>query len=151
VILRVVRRWNQTGQKFAGEPDIAKSFFPLHNTILWGAVLTTYFDILQRLSRRGFRQASAPISSIVAITLCLAAFSFKVSFTNEDAPELLEGFSRALLEGLENFPLVTQARAVFLGIGVVLVCALLSEGMFGPVKKRNGRQSYVRLRIHRLP
>src|SRR5579862_6240245 len=112
IALRVARRWNQTGQKFAGEPDIAKSFLPLHSLILWGAVLTTYFDILQRLSRRGFRHAPIQISSIVAITLCLAAFSFKVSFTNADAPELVQGFSLALLEGLGDIPLATQARAV---------------------------------------
>ena len=136
-MLRVTRRWNQTGQKFAGEPDIAKSFLPLHNSILWGAVLTTYFDILQRLSRRGLRHAPTQISSIVAITLCLAAFSFKVSFTNADAPELVQGFSLALLEGLEDISLVTQARTVFLGICIVTVCALFLEGKFGPVRKRN--------------
>jgi ethanolaminephosphotransferase len=149
ITLRVIRRWNQTGQKFAGEPDIAKSFFPSHRLILWGAVLTTYFVVGQRISRRGFRYASAEISSIVAISLCLAAFSFKVSFTNADAPELLEGFSWSLLKGLEGVPLVTQARTVFWGIGIVVTYVLFIESKFGPAKEKDGRQfSLFRFRIH---
>ncbi|KAH0538725.1 hypothetical protein FGG08_004677 [Glutinoglossum americanum] len=143
VVLRVIRRWNQTGQKFAGAPDITKSFFPSHRLILWGVVLTTYFDVVRRISRRGFRYASIELSSIIAITLCLAAFIFKVSFTNADAPELLEGFSQTLLKGLESIPLVMQVRAVFLGIGGVVAYVLFFETKFGSVRKRKEKDSRV--------
>jgi ethanolamine phosphate transferase 2 subunit G len=148
----VIRRWNQTGQKFAGESDIAKSFFPSNKLILWGAVLTTYFDIVQRISRRGFRRASAKISSIVALSLCSASFGFKVCFTNADAPELLDGFSRTILGGLEGVSLVTQARTVFWGIGVVVAYVLFSETRFGPVgrrKEKDSKQARIRLQIYR--
>ncbi|KOC15507.1 GPI ethanolamine phosphate transferase 2 [Aspergillus flavus AF70] len=35
VSYRVLRRWNQTGQKFAAQPDITGSFFPSHQHTLW--------------------------------------------------------------------------------------------------------------------
>ncbi|KAE8323300.1 hypothetical protein BDV39DRAFT_196037 [Aspergillus sergii] len=35
VSYRVLRRWNQTGQKYAAQPDITGSFFPSHQHTLW--------------------------------------------------------------------------------------------------------------------
>ncbi|KAI9672432.1 MAG: major facilitator super transporter protein [Trizodia sp. TS-e1964] len=116
VTLRIVRRWNQTGQKLAGSPNIAKTFLPHHNMVLWVAVIAAYLDLLQRLSRKGFRRAPIQVSIIVALTLILSAVGFKVAFTNADAPELLEGLTQSLLKTSEGVPLVTQARTVFLGL-----------------------------------
>lgn len=65
--------------------------------------------------------------------MVLAAFTFKVAFCLEDAPEMVTDFVKGLLRlgfstpvdgtGLESIGLVTRARAVFIGLaaGVVLV------------------------------
>lgn len=126
-MLRLARRWNQTGQKFAGEPGIARTFFPAHNLIMWVVVVLTYGDLMYRLSRRGFRRVSPELSTLLSITLCLAAFAFKVAFTNAEAPELLKGFKIPFERQLESTPLVTQARAVFMGLGLSLAYNVVAE------------------------
>ncbi len=112
-LLRVVRAWNQTGQKHAGEPDIAKTLFPAHNFIFWLLVLATYLDVVQRLARRAVPWASRQLSSAASFALGIAALGFKVAFTKADAPELLEGLQFFVLRPLEEASLVAQARAFF--------------------------------------
>ena len=119
-ILRLFRRWNQTGQKLAGEPDIARTFFPAHNLTMWVAVTATFLDLTWRLSRRGFRQLAPWLATVISIILCLTAFLFKVAFTNAEAPELLRDIPIPIKRQLENTPLLTQARAVFLSLGLAL-------------------------------
>ncbi|KZF21265.1 alkaline phosphatase-like protein [Xylona heveae TC161] len=124
--LRITRRWNQTGQKYAGEPDIVREISK-HNYLLWSAVFLTYLDLMRRLLRRAYQRLPARLRSIMAITLCFAAFMFKLSFTEADAPELLSGIRVDLLSKLHNSSLVTQARSVFLGVGLSILYTALYE------------------------
>ena len=128
-----MRRWNQTGQKHAGATDIARTFLPIHTYILWVLVVATYLDLARRLSRRGLPHASRQISAACSISLCLAAFGFKVAFTDADAPELVLGFRCFFLRPMEVASLQTQARTVFLGIGLFLAFAILAEIYSRPV------------------
>ena len=118
--LRVLRSWNQTGQKHAGEPDIAKNILPTHNFMLWALVLGTYIDVAQRMSRRLLPGVSRPIAISCAITLCLAALSFKITFTKADSPELFLGLQALVPRHMEESSLVAQARAVFFGIALLV-------------------------------
>jgi ethanolaminephosphotransferase len=120
-ILRVIRTWNQTGQKHAGEPDIAKTLLPAHNFVLWTLVLATYLDVVQRLSRRAVPWASRQLSSAAAFALGIASLGFKIAFTQADAPELLEGLQFLVLVPTEETSLVAQARAVFFSIFILLL------------------------------
>lgn len=127
LVLRVMRRWNQTGQKHAGASDIARTSLPAQPWMLWVLVVVTYLDLARRLSRRGLPRASRQISTVCSISLCLAAFGFKLAFTHADAPELLLGVPPRLLTLLEAASLMTQARAVFLGIALFLLFTVLAE------------------------
>ncbi|SLM35771.1 Type I phosphodiesterase/nucleotide pyrophosphatase/phosphate transferase [Lasallia pustulata] len=127
VMLRIMRRWNQTGQKHAGAKDIARTFLPNHTWILWVLVVATYLDLAQRLSRRGLPRASRQVAAVCSISVCLAAFGFKVAFTDADAPELLLGFRRYLLRPMEEASLLTQARTVFLAIALFLSFTILAD------------------------
>lgn len=118
-ILRVVRSWNQTGQKHAGEPDIAKGLLPTHNLVLWTLVLMTYVDVTQRMAFRILPGAPRRIAVSCSIALCLAAVGFKVSLTKADAPELLLGLQAFVLRPMDESSLVAQARAVFIGIALL--------------------------------
>ena len=122
-----MRRWNQTGQKHAGADDIARTFLPAHVWMLWVLVVAAYLDLAQRLWRRGLPRASRHISAICSISLCLAAFGFKVAFTHADAPELLLGFHRYLLRPMEVASLLTQARTVFFGLALFLLVTIVAE------------------------
>ena len=120
--LRIVRGWNQTGQKHAGEPDIAKTFLPAHNLVLWILVGMTYIDIIQHLARYAMPWASRQLSSTMALTLGIAGVGFKINFTKADAPELLYSLNLPLWRALEKTTLVFQARTVF--ICIIILTAL---------------------------
>jgi len=119
-IFRLFRRWNQTGQKFAGAPDIARTFFPAHKLVLWLAISATFLDLTYRLSQRGLRQLAPWLAALFSTILCLTAFLFKVNFTNAEAPELLKDIPIPMKGQVVNTPLLTQARTVFLGLGFAL-------------------------------
>lgn len=125
--LRITRRWNQTGQKFAGDPDIARTFFSSHNLLLWDAVGATYFWNMRRLATQGFSRLPRTLRQIFVPSLLIAAVTFKLAFTNEDAPELVEGLAKTIVELTAGVPLVLRARLVFFGIAFAMMCTFHFE------------------------
>jgi ethanolaminephosphotransferase len=88
--------------------------------LLWCLIGATYLWVHQNLIY-GLSGLPIWLSYTVATGLVLAAFTFKVAFTLEDAPELVTDFVRRLLE--LNFTrgasLVDRARTVFIGLGLL--------------------------------
>lgn len=126
-MLRLIRIWNQTGQKHAGEYDIARNFFPFHIFLLWLLVIATYLNLALRLSQRGLVLISKRISSVGFFVLCTAALKFKISFTSADAPELLIGLPRFLIRLMDDSSLVSQGRTVFISIGSAMVLSISAK------------------------
>ena len=127
LILRLIRSWNQTCQKHAGEPDIARNIFPSHTSLLWILVLATYLHIARRLLLCRLPLIPQKIYSIFSFILCMVALRFKASFTSADAPELLKGFPPLFLTLIDESSLVNQARAVFFGVGIVMLVAVTTR------------------------
>ena len=136
ISMRLARRWNQTGQKFAGEPDIARTFFSSHRLTLWTLVALTYLWNIQSLATKGFSRFPQLAAGAIATTLATASITFKLAFTNEDSPELLAGPAKSMAATDSEFglSLVTRARIVFLAIGLSLLYTLSS---FGHTKRPN--------------
>ncbi|QSZ37854.1 hypothetical protein DSL72_008954 [Monilinia vaccinii-corymbosi] len=134
VATRIARRWNQTGQKFAGDPDIARTFFSQHRLTLWTLVGATYLWNLQSLAKRGFPHFPQVVAGGIFTLLTTAAITFKLAFTNEDSPELLAGLAKTMADSDTEIPLVLRARLVFIGIACCLLYTILSS--FGPPSKR---------------
>lgn len=137
ITYRVLRRWNQTGQKFAAEPDIAQAFFSSHQDTLWVLVILTYANTCKHL----FLSSPSslvwrPLSSLVT----LAAFTFKLAFVASDSPELLgESFLGPVAKILSNIPLVLQARIVFCGVALLMLSAIVAKsGALGMSDKHKG-------------
>ncbi|KAJ4379144.1 major facilitator super transporter protein [Didymella sp. IMI 355093] len=147
-IHRIVRRWNQTGQKFAGADDIVTSgiFYGINSILLWVLVGATYLDVTNRVSRHIARsvatveesvsasqadsrpeQQHRMMGSLIATPLCVSAIVFKLAFTVKDAPELTYGISDSIMGRVEMLDLVDLARMVFGGIALVFVWLLFSE------------------------
>lgn len=124
---RVVRRWNQTGQKFAGESDIVKSFFSDHRHFFWCLVAITYLWNLQALASISFPRFPQVVAGAVAAILATAAVTFKLAFTMEDSPELLVGLAESMADSEMGISLVTHARIVFIAIGLTLAYTLASS------------------------
>lgn len=123
---RLLRRWNQTGQKFAAEPDIARTFFTRHPEIFWGLLILTYVDAGRHLLR------SIPIIGILklgALAPAVLAFTFKLHFVTSESPELLDGtFISQIMKGWPySLSLVLHARLVFYGLALVVLLALFGK------------------------
>lgn len=123
----MIRRWNQTGQKHAGGPDIAKLIVSANPFLLWLLVLLAYVDAARRLFRCGLPLASRPISFAVFISLCFAALRFKIAFTYTDAPELFIGLPKLFIESAENTSLIAHCKTVFLVIGVIFSGSIFAK------------------------
>lgn len=121
--MRITRGWNQTGQKFAGEPDIVTSFVAANPPLLWCLVFATYAMVSLELFN-GLGDVPTAISGSLVAGLVTSAVSFKLAFTNEDAPELVVGFARTLVTIFDGPSLVNRARAVFLGLGLISIFPL---------------------------
>ncbi|KLJ08907.1 hypothetical protein EMPG_15670 [Blastomyces silverae] len=126
---RIMRRWNQTGQKFAAEPDIARTFFPNHANMLWILILLTYTDICQRMVRRTTSAGAASFSRLFFPILASFAFLFKLTFTSADSPELLQEalIFNQLIESVAGVSVIAQARIVFTGIAIALAYVIYTE------------------------
>lgn len=132
---RFLRRWNQTGQKFAAEPDIARKFFPGHPAVFWGLVILTYVDAGRHLFKS---LPSVALLRLSALVLTALAFMFKVNFAAADSPELLiDSFiSRAVGTWPDSFSLVWQARLVFGGLACYVLLAFIIQKRPGNARSK---------------
>jgi ethanolaminephosphotransferase len=138
VLHRAIRRWNQTGQKYAGADDIVNSgIFHGNSFILWSLIGATYMDVTLRLARhvarslatfdteqkaRGVEIESTDtnrlMGTIAVLPLTGTAFMFKLAFTAKDAPELTNGMEGTMMDTLEGLNLVGLAQMVFGGLAL---------------------------------
>lgn len=135
VTARLIRGWNQTGQKFAGEPDIVKIFLHPEPVRLWALIGITYLWLHRELLQ-GFDGLPSSLSITGTTGLILSAFTFKLAFTNEDAPELVAGFARSLADLTHGSSLVMRAQAVFVGLALAIACVFYFIATKNRVSKR---------------
>ena len=126
----IAKRWNQTGQKYAGSPDLVSEVFTGNTWLLWIAVTGTYATLSRSLSSRSRSWNSSLPMSLLPVCVCMAAFTFKIAFTAADAPKLLRGLPllTPILKLTPHLPLVLLARITFGGIMTVFACAIYFTG-----------------------
>jgi ethanolaminephosphotransferase len=161
-LFRIVRAWNQTGQKYAGAPDIVHAFatMPSHNyfdfvtvpsgsAILWFLVVAAYLSVYARMSRHIGRELAgvgldsyfgSELSWLTGAVLCLpliaCALAFKLAFTVKDAPELTTALPKVFVDGAETLPLVELAQVVFVGLGTFLGLCLTKCALASRANKK---------------
>ncbi|EAA57836.1 hypothetical protein AN6496.2 [Aspergillus nidulans FGSC A4] len=128
---RFMRRWNQTGQKFAAEPDIARIYLPSHRINLWLLIVVTYADVCLHLMDN--------LSSLIWRLLCLAVtamcFTFKLVFAASESPELLnETTIQTVATFMDGITLVLYARVAMGGIAVLFMLIFMRNGKL-PIKQ----------------
>ncbi|PLN79213.1 alkaline phosphatase-like protein [Aspergillus taichungensis] len=119
---RLVRRWNQTGQKFAAEPDISRDFLRSHKDILWFLIISTYAVTGTRLT------SSLPKHALWCVfgpSITIAAFLYKVVFVESESPELLnETILEPFAAKLGGTPLIPHARFVLCGLLLLMLYSI---------------------------
>lgn len=139
LLLRIFRRWNQTGQKWITEPDIKKVLLVGRPSVLWTMVIYTYIDVALRMSNHGFQALGNEFAVIAALSITTAALGFKFSHTMNDAPELIKGCPSFLINIYDSIPLSSQAQTVFF---FLIAAALYTFGADLWAKVRNGHASH---------
>ncbi|KAJ6787731.1 hypothetical protein PWT90_03479 [Aphanocladium album] len=133
--VRIIRSWNQTGQKFAGEPDIVKLFVHQYPAALWISIIVmygiTWAQMLPNLEGIPFIAATSITSVLIS-----SAFTFKLAFTAADAPELVVGFAKTLNDKFEGQSLLWRARVVFIVLGLLSAFAFI-RGASGGARARS--------------
>ncbi|KAJ8609998.1 hypothetical protein MRB53_038838 [Persea americana] len=136
---RLCIRWNQTGQKYAGAPDIVHTVFPEHYHFMWLLILATYLLIGYRITFTSLIDiVSAEAAPALAVAMIVAAIIFKLNFTQADAPELVGDLALRLREYTKPWSLVLQARTVFAFIGSAMVAISASVSRKASLAKRAG-------------
>ncbi|KAF1839033.1 GPI ethanolamine phosphate transferase 2 [Decorospora gaudefroyi] len=167
-IHRIIRRWNQTGQKYAGADDIVNSgiFHGGNSIILWGVIGATYMDITIRLARHIARSLATfdteqtvhnveiestdqnrMFGTIAVLPLCGTSLIFKLAFTAKDAPELTSGISTGMMERVEMLDLLGLARMVFGGLLLSGIWITFTEWYRSKRRARRGAQGNGELAV----
>ncbi|UDD57846.1 major facilitator super transporter protein [Aspergillus flavus] len=141
VSYRVLRRWNQTGQKFAAQPDITGSFFPSHQHTLWALVILTYADTCLHLL---FDLPASVLWRFISCMVTLAAFLFKLSLAASDSPELLgNSFLQPVAMLTDGMHLLYHARMVLCGISLLMIYSLYAGKARETTHKGRGPPSTI--------
>jgi hypothetical protein len=122
--LRILRRWNQTGQKFAGQPDIGREFLPAHSAYLWSLVAVTIANELLEIAL--LTRYNPLLCSILVFTLASSTL-YKLAFVYADAPELLSGLNVKIIQYLSTLSLVPLAQLSFFGLFVSTILIMFTK------------------------
>ena len=131
-IIRLVRSWNQTGQKFAAEPDIVQLFITPHPQVLWCLIILSYVLISLRLLA-SFQRIPPIVATSITSIIASSALAFKLAFTAQDAPELVVGLAKNINDVLHGQSLLSRARVVFIGLSAV-GCLAVHQARSGGTK-----------------
>lgn len=119
---RLVRRWNQTGQKFAAEPDISRDFLRSHQDILWFLIILAYAVTGKRLNSN---LPNNVLWYVVGPSITLAAFLYKVVFVGSESPELLtDSILEPFAANIGEIPLIPHARFVLCGLLLLMLYSI---------------------------
>jgi ethanolamine phosphate transferase 2 subunit G len=143
VLFGIVRRWNQTGQKYAGDPDLLTQAITPNPFFLWTLIIITYSVFSRNLSQRATKWMGSKQMGILPVLVVISAFLFKVAFTAADAPELTNQVLvlRPLVSFTHRYPLLNLARVCFTGLAQLLGCAIYYEA---PWKSRANLQGFLK-------
>lgn len=133
VMLRIARRWNQSGQKYSGADDIAKFFAQRQDwgpTALWALVAAAYV-VLTFQTCRSLIEGSRlppPVAFAMAMTVSASSLAFKTVFTAHDSPELMGEWLSVVIRLAESAPsLVVLARAAFTAMGACVMAGFIAK------------------------
>lgn len=137
---RIAERWNQTGQKYAGAPDIVRDVLEPLPLLLWVLIFAAYAVITARTAYHflGVTGVDPLLAIANAITLCVPSLAFKLSFTASDAPELLAWLSLESITRLQQVPLIATARILFFQLVMELLIAISHRFIFRCRYQRKG-------------
>ncbi|ODQ64768.1 alkaline phosphatase-like protein [Nadsonia fulvescens var. elongata DSM 6958] len=122
VLVRIIREWNQTGQKCSGDPDITKYLsLTSSSTLLWLLIIMTYCSLFDKIWRNSFSRLPGIFSFGLSFITVISSFFFKAVMayeSGEPVPKWMLNAIEANSVGTDaNDKLVSLARFFFSSIG----------------------------------
>lgn len=94
IMIRVIRSWNQTGQKYAGGPDIASYLSQPDNAyILWLLIIVYYGSLFERMLKGSYAKLNPLFGFAMSFTTVAASIFFKSHMAweaGETVPALMQ-------------------------------------------------------------
>lgn len=124
-----MRRWNQSGQKYAGASDLAGLVLPSYPTLTWILVFITFGNLARSLLQDSLPSQGWSLryfSRPMAMLLFTSSLSFKLLFTLDDSPEMLGQSAFAVAENIQSRPVLAVLASplfAFLTISCLLPVA----------------------------
>lgn len=124
VIVRIIRSWNQTGQKYAGSPDISSYLSrPENSPFLWFLIIVYYGSLFERLWKGAFHNVNKMGGFILSFTTIASSVAFEVNMycqAGGSVPSVLKKIVAYDSVSLEEDPskIVSFARLSFFIIGM---------------------------------
>lgn len=141
-LLRLIRDWNQTGQKRAGDPDIRHLLTTTHGHLAWHLLAATLagvtlvvFDRLRRHRRRNVLWGIIRVlyfATAVAAAYLTLAYKVRAENVEEGVPAIYQWLIDALTS--KKMSRVTLGISVYwmiLWSSVNMVCLIITSGVPG--------------------
>lgn len=126
IIVRIIRSWNQTGQKYAGGPDIASFLSKPENAFgLWFLVVLYYGSLFERLWKGTFQNVNQMAGFVFSFITIASSIAFKVNMaavSGDYVPALIQklgGYDVSIAE--DPSKLISYARLSFVIAGMGLL------------------------------
>jgi ethanolaminephosphotransferase len=126
ILIRLIRGWNQTGQKYAGGPDTAKWLAAEDHggPLMWLMIFLYYGSQLDKIWRGSFADLSSMTGFVFSFTTVVSSLVFKTNmaiYAGEYVPAILH---RIQIPADEQDKLITLARLSFFTVGVAVLWEL---------------------------
>lgn len=133
-VVRILRGWNSTGNKYANGPDVAKYLQLDENaSLLWFFIALYYGQLAEKLWRGCFADINAMAGLIFSFLTVASSFVFKMNMAvhaSEAVPGILKSFAVTIPDDNNPEQLISLARLSFatIGIGLLYMASRLLPG-----------------------
>ncbi|ANB13858.1 Las21p [Sugiyamaella lignohabitans] len=129
MLIRIIRGWNQTGQKYAGGPDTAKwlgqdslgdnmGMESGAGQVLWGLVLVQYASLLGKLWLGGFSDVSSLAGFVFSFCIAMSSLVFKINMAIQSGEFVPKYLQFIVVSADDSEGLINLARLSFFTIGL---------------------------------
>lgn len=121
-LVRLIRAWNQTGQKYAGGPDIAKALASdEYNNFLWILIVIHYGSLIEKLWKGTLIDLPQMAAFTFSFTTIVSSLCFKVNVAIESGEKIPRVLNILKMSSTDPVNLIHLAQISFF---CVFACGL---------------------------
>lgn len=116
---RIIRSWNQTGQKYAGGADIAKFLqSDGKDPFLWAMIFVYYFFLFEKLRKGNFSEINGMAGFVLSFTTTMSSLVFKINMASQAGDVIPKILEHLVIQNGDLETLIGLGRLNFFIVGV---------------------------------